>query len=264
MRFLAVDDEPYILEELRDTLQKARPQAEVLAFSRPREALDAVHSLTVDTAFLDVEMGSMSGLELAAELKRIQPEAHIIFVTGHPKYAVNAFQLHATGYLLKPISLEALERELTFLYDEAATACRLKVQTFGGFEVFVEGKPLKFGRSKAKELLAYLVDKRGAAATTAEAYAALFEEAEDTVSGKSMFRNIVRDLRMSLKTAGVEDVLLRGFNSLAIVPEMLDCDYYRFLEGDPAAVNQYQGDYLPQYSWAEFRNGSLGFQAGNG
>lgn len=263
MRFLAVDDEPYILEELRETLERARPQAEVLAFSRPSEALEAVRATPIDTAFLDVEMGSMSGLELAAELKRIQPEAHIIFVTGHPKYAVNAFQIHATGYLLKPISLEALERELTFLYEDAP-ACRMKVQTFGGFEVFVDGKPMKFGRSKAKELLAYLVDKRGATATTAEAYAALFEEAEDTVSGKSMFRNIVRDLRLSLSAAGVEDVLLRGFNSLAIVPEMLDCDYYRFLEGDPAAVNQYHGDYLPQYSWAEFRNGSLGFQEENG
>lgn len=259
MRFLAVDDEPYILEELRETLERARPAAEVLAFCRPSEALEAVRATPIDTAFLDVEMGSMSGLELAAELKRLQPETHIIFVTGHPKYAVNAFQIHATGYLLKPISLEALERELTFLY-EAAPACRMKVQTFGGFEVFVDGKPMKFGRSKAKELLAYLIDKRGATATTAEAYSVLFEEAADTVSGKSMFRNIVRDLRLSLGTAGVEDVLLRGFNSLAIVPEMLDCDYYRFLAGDPAAVNQYHGDYLPQYSWAEFRNGSLGFQ----
>lgn len=247
------------MEELRETLQKARPQAEVLAFSNPSEALEAVRSIPVDTAFLDIEMGSMSGLELAAELKLLQPETHIVFVTGHPAYAVNAFQIHATGYLLKPISLEALERELTFLYD-SATVCPIRVQTFGGFEVFVNEKPLKFGRSKAKELLAYLVDKRGATATTAEAYAALFEEAEDTVSGKSMFRNIVRDLRLSLKSAGIEDVLLRGFNSLAIVPERLDCDYYRFLQGDPAAVNQYHGDYMPQYSWAEFRNGALGFR----
>lgn len=79
----------------------------------------------IDTAFLDVAMGSMSGLELAAEIKRLQPETHIIFVTGHPKYAVNAFQIHAIGYLLKPISLEALERELTFLY-EAAPGCSPK------------------------------------------------------------------------------------------------------------------------------------------
>lgn len=43
----------------------------------------------------------------------------------------------------------------------------------------------------------------------------------------------------------------------AIVPDKLDCDYYRFLRGDAAAVNQYRGDYLPQYSWAEFRNGEL-------
>lgn len=99
--------------------------------------------------------------------------------------------------------MEALERELTFLYENAPSSL-LKVQTFGGFEVFVDGKPLKFRRSKVKELLAYLVDKRGATATTAEAYAVLFEDAADTISRKSMFRNIVRNLRMSLEAAGAE------------------------------------------------------------
>ncbi len=54
-------------------------------------------------------------------------------------------------------------------------------------------------------------------------------------------------------------MLLRGFNSLAVVPEKLDCDYYRFLEGDPEAVNRYHGDYMPQYSWAEFRNDEVVF-----
>lgn len=64
----------------------------MLAFSSPRKALETAHCTSFDTAFLDVEMGSMSGLELAAQLKCLQPETHIIFVTGHPKYAVALFR----------------------------------------------------------------------------------------------------------------------------------------------------------------------------
>lgn len=256
MRFLAVDDEPLLLEELKEALEQVRPGAQVLAFTRPREALAAAEKSGAQVAFLDIEMGSMTGLELAERLKRLLPDIRIVFVTGHQEYAVQAFQLHATGYLLKPISAQALERELTFIYGERP-AGRVRVQTFGGFEVFVDEVPVKFGRAKSKELLAWLIDRKGASATTGEAYAALFENAADTVSGRGYFRNIVKDLRESLRAAGAEDILLRGYNSLAIVPEKLDCDYYRFLKGEAAAVNLYRGDYLPQYSWAEFRNGEL-------
>lgn len=256
MRFLVVDDEPLMLEELTEMLENIRPGADVLGFTKPRTALAEMEDQTADVAFLDIQMGGMSGLELAERLKRLHPDLHIIFVTGYQKYAVQAFRLHATGYLLKPVNEEDLERELTFLYGERP-AGRVRVQTFGGFEVYVEGASVKFGRAKAKELLAYLIDRKGASVTTGEAYAALFEDAEDTVSGKAYFRNIVKDLRESLKAAGAEDILRRGYNSLAIVPKKLDCDYYRFLQGDSLAVNQYRGDYLPQYSWAEFRNGEL-------
>ncbi len=256
MRFLAVDDEPFLLEELRDALKQVRPGSEVLTFTRPREALAVMETQKVDAAFLDIELGNMMGLDLAEKMKLLQPDLHIIFVTGYQEYAVQAFRIHATGYLLKPVSLEDLNRELTFLYGERECG-KIRVQTFGGFEIFVNGEPVKFGRTKSKELLAYLVDRRGASVTTGEAYGIVFEDMEDTVSGKGYFRNVVRDMKESLKAVGAESILVRSFNRLAIVPELLDCDYYRFLQGDPAAVNAYRGDYLPQYSWAEFRNGDF-------
>ena len=254
MRFLAVDDEPFLLADLKDALEQLRPGAEVLAFSKPREALSAVEHQRIDAAFLDIQMAGMNGLELAEQLKRLQPDMHIIFVTGYQEYAVQAFRLHATGYLLKPINPVDVERELTFLYGPHA-AGKIRVQTFGGFDVFVDGSPVKFGRSKSKELLAYLIDRKGTSINAAQACTILFEG--DTASNRSYFRTIVKDLRSSLAAAGIEHILLRGFNSLSIIPEQLDCDYYNFLCGDIVAVNQYRGDYMPQYSWAEFRNGEL-------
>ena len=129
MRFLVVDDEKMMLDGLEMMLKKLRPEAEILAFSWPEDALAAAGACPADTAFLDIQMGGMTGLELAVRLKRIHPDMHIIFVTGYADYAVEAFAMHASGYLLKPVSEAALKRELTFLYGEPETKCRIRVTT---------------------------------------------------------------------------------------------------------------------------------------
>ncbi|RGC80886.1 response regulator [Hungatella hathewayi] len=262
MRFLAVDDEPLMLKGLVSALHSARPEAEVLPFRWPEDALEELKNQPADVAFLDIQMGGMTGLQLAMELKKIKPDIHVIFVTGYSQYAVDAFAIHATGYLLKPVEKEDIERELTFIYGEQKSKSHVQVKTFGGFEIFVDGQPVRFERTKAKELLAYLVDRRGAAVTSGEAYAALFEDAGATPSGKSYFRTILHELTRALKKAGAEEILRKDWNSYAVRPETFDCDLYRFLEGDPVAASQYQNDYLPAYSWAEIRNGELYFRGG--
>lgn len=232
MRFLAVDDELLMLRGLISALRDARPGAEILSFQWPEDALEAAREQPADVAFLDIQMGGMSGLQLAVELKKIKPDMHIIFVTGYSQYAVDAFAMHATGYLLKPVEKADVERELTFIYGEPKTQSRIQIKTFGGFDLYVDGQPVRFGRTKAKELLAYLVDRRGATVTTGEAYAALFEDAEKTSSGKSYFRTILHELMKTLKKAGAEEILRKEWNTCAVVPEAFDCDLYRFLAGD--------------------------------
>lgn len=260
MRFLAVDDETLMLNKLVDVLRGVQPEAEILSFTWPEDALEAAKEQSIDAAFLDIQMGSLTGLQLAARLKKIKPDMHIIFVTGYSEYALDAFSIHATGYLLKPVTEEAVQRELTFIYGEPKSQSRIRVQTFGGFELFVDGKPVRFERTKAKELLAYLVDHRGASVTTGEIYVALFGDTENTQSGKSYLRTLFHELKRALKKVDADSMLLKGQNSYAVVPKNFDCDFYRFLQGDPIAVNAYQNDYLPAYSWAEVRNGELGFR----
>lgn len=252
MNYIAVDDERFALEDLEDALREAAPDCALHSFTEPSKALDYVRLTPADAAFLDIELGSMSGLALAKKLKDLRPEIHIIFVTSHEQYALSAIQMHATGYLMKPVAAADILRELTFLYGETVTQKRVQVQTFGGFDVFVDGKPLAFKRAKSKELLAYLVDRHGASVTAAAACAALWGDAAGESGKKNYFRTIVKALRETLQDAGIEDILLRSWNSLAIVPERLDCDCYRFLAGDPQAVNNYRHNYLPSYDWAEF------------
>lgn len=65
-----------------------------------------------DVAFLDIQMRSMTGLELAKQLKERQPNVNIIFVTGFSEYTGEAIQLHASGYIEKPVTEEKIRREL--------------------------------------------------------------------------------------------------------------------------------------------------------
>ena len=124
MNFLLTDDEPLQLQELTSILRRIRPEAQVFAYAWPDDALEGAKSNPIDVAFLDIQTGGMSGLELALELKRLQPGVHIIFVTGFSQYAVDAFAMHASGYLLKPATEEAVLRELTFLYQEREAGAR--------------------------------------------------------------------------------------------------------------------------------------------
>ena len=136
---------------------------------------------------------------------------------------------------------------------------KLYVRCFGHFEVFWEDRPLRFQRHKTKELLAFLIDRRGAFCSAEEAIAGLWEEEYDLKAAKHRLRNLSSDLRQTLRGIGQESLLLHQRNQLAILPERIDCDYYRMLEGDMDAVNAYAGAYMEQYSWAEPTAGRLWF-----
>lgn len=262
MRFLAVDDEAYALLDLKRTVKEVEPDCEVIGFMSQGKALEYAAVNKVEAAFLDIELGASNGLVLARKLKDIQPDIKIIFVTSHEQYAVDAFALHATGYLLKPVSADDIRRELTFIYTtrvpemEVMEKC-IRVQTFGGFEIFVDERMLTFKRAKAKELLAYLVDSRGTSVTTKMACSILWDDDRYDRERKNYFHTILTDLRVTLKDAGIEKILIKSHNSIAVDAKLLNCDSYRFLEGDPIAVNSYRCDYMPNYSWAEFSVGQF-------
>lgn len=256
MKFLVVDDEPLVLQDLEDTLKKVRPNDSIYGFTSAKEALTFAEKESLDVAFLDIELGYTNGIVLAKQLKAISSDIQIIFVTSYEKYAVDAFAIHATGYLLKPAEPEALERELTFLYGEHKHTAKIFIQTFGGFDVFVDGKAVLFKRAKAKELLAYLVNRKGCGVTTKEACAILFEDMPYDKAQKNYFQTIATELKNTLEQAGILNILQKSRNNLAVNPKSFDCDYYQFMQGDIEAINQYHGDYMINYSWAEF---SIGF-----
>lgn len=259
MTIIAIDDEGLALSALLETIRRAIPEAVLEGFRNPAASLDYVRGHSVDVAFLDIRMREMDGLELAKRLKEICGKINVIFTTGYSEYAVDAFSLFASGYLLKPVSCEAVRNALEHLRFPVREEepRRIQVKTFGNFEAFMDGKPIHFARSKAKELFAYLVHKRGTGCTVKELSAVLFEDRAYGISMQKQMQTYISSMRQSLRDAGAGNVVVRRYNSLAVDVSKIDCDYYRFLRWDAAAVNEYTGEYMANYSWAEFVIGYL-------
>ncbi len=259
MNIIAVDDEQLALDALVDSIAKAMPTAELHGFRSPEQALEYVRKHGCHVAFLDIKMRGMTGLELARRLKDFCGDVNIIFVTGYSEYALDAFRVHASDYLLKPAAPDAVKQAL----EQLRTPCRpkhknrIRFQCFGNFEVYADDKPLVFTRQKSRELLAYLVDRMGASVTMGELMAILWESGTDTASRQSNLRNLISDVRHTLKAVDAEHIILKGHNTIAIDRAAVDCDYYDFLQHIPYAVNQYHGEYMSQYSWAEITTAAL-------
>lgn len=256
MNYLLVDDEELALSSLVDAVKEADPECHCQICSTFAEALDSARVQPPDVAFLDIEIGGKNGIILAKMLKDFCPDIGSIFVTGYDKFAVDAFSVHANGYLLKLVTSVEIKKELVFLcgFRKKPSGKRISVKTFGGFDVFADGEIVVFKRSKAKELFAYLIDRRGNSVTTQEACSILFE---DDTGKESYFRKIVSDMRKTLREVGIEDVLVKKRNSISIIPERIECDAYLFLEGDVDAVRSYRGEYMSCFSWAEFSVGKF-------
>lgn len=258
MNIIAVDDEKLALRDLTQILELVLPEASVSGFRTPQEALAHAWAVPVDIAFLDVEMKGMNGLELAKQLKDIRGRTNIVFATGFSQYAVDAFSVCASDYILKPVEPEAIRRALERLRSPVHEARHgLRVQCFGNFEVFHQGKPVEFSRSKAKELFAYLIHRHGAGCTTRELCAVLFEDKAYSLSLSKQMQVIISSMTHSLEKVRSRNVIIKTYNSIAVDMIKLDCDFYRFLAWDPEAVNAYSGEYMANYGWAEFMVGYL-------
>ncbi|ULQ59260.1 response regulator [Brucepastera parasyntrophica] len=259
MHILIVDDEEYILGELRNTVENLFPEHSLSCFDNAEDALSCAAENSVDVALLDVELSEMSGLDLALHLKALNNKTNIIFVTAYGDYMGNAFSMHASGYILKPAGKDEIERELRNLRypvdDSERTPVRM--HCFGNFEVYVHGKLLPMTRSKSKELLAYLVHKNGSSVTKKEIAAVLWENRGYTRSLQQQIRKIMIRLEQILSDAGVDGLVRRYWGQISIDTNMYTSDYIDFLNGDVRALNTFCGEYMAEYSWGESTTGIL-------
>ena len=250
---IAVDDEILMLGALVSAIKASPDISEVSQFSGCDEALAFVKENTVDVAFLDINMRGMGGLALAEKIRSVCPDCKIVFCTGYEEYAIPAFKLHASGYLMKPVSAKDVQVEIDNIKGIRQSQKPLTVKCFGNFEVYAKGEKLTFKRSKTKELFAFLIDRNGAGVTVAEIGAFLWENDKEQ-KNQNYIHQLFRDLRLSLEAIGIEEIFERNNYLYSVNPEKIDCDYYNYLKtGKPEFI----GEYMSQYSWAEATCGLL-------
>lgn len=245
---IAVDDEQLMLHALVRAISASPDIKEVVKFSNCEKALDYVKENTIDVAFLDINMRGMGGIALAEKIIKLRPNSKIVFCTGYEEYAIPAFKLHASGYLMKPISAEDVQGEIDNIKGVRQKEKLLEVKCFGNFEVYVKGEIVSFKRSRTKELFAFLVDRKGAGMTAKQICAVLFPDDTDDVKNTAYLRQLIMDLKNTLKTVGAEDVLRHETPYYRIDTTLIKCDYLSYLD---SKTPEFLGEYMTQFSWAE-------------
>ncbi len=256
MNILIVDDELLAVESLKHNIREALGEDnDLYSYNNPIEALKFSEENIPDIVFLDIEMPAMNGVEAARKFKKISSDIMIIFVTAYNDYAMKAWEIQVDGYLLKPASADDILRVVNNIYAKrkpgTSQETKLKANCFGKFEIFFDGKPVNFKRSRAKEVLAYLICAKGAGVTTGELCGILWEENVDLMRQKTYIRQYVQSLREALDKCGAGDVVIHNRDSYSVDTSLIDCDYYRFLNGEKDIKDKYHGEFMSQYSWAE-------------
>ena len=269
MNVICVDDEELVLMRTVALVKKTGKFDKIDSFTDALEALDFLGGNPADLAFLDIDMPGMRGLDLAENMKKKCPGIRIIFLTGYSEFAVDAYAMHATGYLLKPIGYDRLLSEIEYALgtgdgevksqtkSSKPAKSRVKVETFGFFNILVDGKPLVFKRSKAKELIACLVDRQGQFVSRKDLFYILWEDDDYDRAKQKYFDTIIRSLKDTLEEYGVPEIFEMEKGLMRVVPEKIDCDLYRFLNKDEAAIESFKGEYMNSYSWASVTEGYL-------
>ncbi len=254
MRIIAVDDEALQLETVVEYVAELYPAAEVVGFDKVSNVLEYAEAETIDLAILDISMpGNINGINLGEMLRQKNKRIKLLYCTGYSDFAIDAFRMHANGYLQKPVLKEDLKRELDYILQMPVFdgADKPYIHTFGNFDVFVNDRPVIFKRNKSKEILAYLTDRKGTWVTNRELAAVLWEETGMDITVSKYITTLARNMIIDLENADISHIIERKRGKIRLLVNEINCDYYDYLKGDEQACMQFCNEYMNQYSWAE-------------
>jgi two-component SAPR family response regulator len=278
MKALLVDDERFALMQLEKMLTELIDIEIIGTSMNPLEAIEMAATLKPDVIFLDIHMPKISGLEAAVLIQEVCPSAEIVFVTAFDEYAIQAFELHALDYVLKPVMRERLAKTLQRLkpqlqVSEKATTFEpaVMIRCFSSLQVEYKEQTveqLKWRTTKGQELFAYLVHYRGQSVRKSVLLDTLWPGVEQKKAIALMYTTIYQ-IRKSLKRHGIDI----SIHSLSVEEGyMLDAGRVKLesdewerslrmlkdvnpseLEEHQRVLDMYRGEYLGDhdYIWAE-------------
>lgn len=274
MKVIIVDDERLAIDLLRRKCEEIEDVQVVATCTNPNKALKEIPTLEKDVVFLDIEMGCKNGLEVARKLREQEPSLPIVFITAYEKYAVKAFDVKATDYLLKPVDQQRLGETIDYVRQtkqmaremaEADAVMRSPHQftavAMGSFKLFTPtGEEMRWRTRKVKELFIYLWHRRAKSVRRSNILTDLWGEQLEN-RAISLMHTTLYQLRKGIRGVGIHNpvTLVNEYYRLDM-PVMSDTEVLRGIIDAPTltarqieqVIQLYQGDYLEEenYEWA--------------
>lgn len=261
LRIAVLDDERHALERFESTVMDCKEVQLCGLFDETDDLLAYLEDNPLDVIFLDIEMPGKSGIQLAEELHLINPEITVVFVTAFSQYAVEAFELSVFDYIMKPVVIERLKKTLDRIrknkQPQEQVSKRVTIHCFPRFECKIDESVFPINHLvKAKELLAFLVSRRGAETSWEQITEALWPDADYEKAHNNLYITTYR-LRKWLSENNIAQIFESKRNSYRVVPSEFGCDLFdlekALKNGDKKMVRLlYKGEFLEEdgYEWA--------------
>lgn len=246
IRIAAVDDEMHVLERFERMVGEVKEIELCGLFETGEQLLSYLKEHPLDAVFLDIEMPGINGLELSQQILEQNENIDIIFVTAFNQYAIEAFELQAMDYILKPLTEERLGKTIRRLLKIKRILRHSEkpfIQVFGDFQVFISGEAMTWKNTKAKELLAFLVHKNGVPVSWEKIADALWSD-YNSEKAQTNFHATTYLLRKRLAEAGISQILESGRGNYRIVTDKVGCDIYELDERIKSNKINRQEDFL--------------------
>jgi two-component SAPR family response regulator len=282
IRVMLVDDEEDALNLLEILLGQIGEVEVVGKFLNPLQAIEALVTTPADAVFLDNQMPGMTGMEAARRIRDVRPQLPLVFTTAYSEYAVEAFEIQSTDYLLKPITMNRLEHAVSRI-RQAVSAASFRagagvppfIRCMGGFSVglpYAGNRLLPWRTNKEKEVCAFLIHHEGEPADTAMIVESIWP-GYDVRKAKTYLYTCLSYLRRSLQEhqvpfrvekagngfairlgeAATDATMLEGMLDAILSAEEPDERLYDKING------LYRGDYMDgcDYRWALARQEAI-------
>ncbi|MFD0959949.1 response regulator [Paenibacillus chungangensis] len=214
MRIMLVDDEKLSIVQMKMMLEKLEDIVIVGTYLDAMEAIQAVRDLRPDVVFLDISMPVMNGLQAGIHIQNELPDIEIVFVTAYDNYAIQAFELNALDYLLKPVHNERLHKTIERLRSriQSGAAATDLAKEEGGRVCFFqnirfqqpgrEPELIKWRTNKAQELFAYLFHYRNQIVRKDSLLELLWSGIEERKASQQLYTTIYQARRTLKEMSG--------------------------------------------------------------
>ena len=232
IRTILVDDEPLVMQMIKDMLQEEKNVDVIGEYFNPKEALEHIVSKKPDLVFLDIDMPGMNGIELATEILNQDENIRIVFITAYDQYAVEAFKLNAMHYILKPPSHKelrtAISRLETSVQMPQRRVSKINIKLLGAIAICdAENNSLvKWRTAKAEELFALLMMSGEKGIEKWRIIETLWPGSPFSEKSEQLLYSTIYRVKSALSQAGIQSTLKNKLGIYYLAIDNMWCDLY--------------------------------------